>query len=314
MTHTWKPKIAVLGAGAMGSAFGGLLREGGLDVVLINIWQEHVDAINRNGLKIVGHGGDRFIPIQATTDPRQVDPVDVVLVQCKAPDTAVAVKNALNIFKDDTVAISFQNGLGNEEIIGEVIGMDKVLGGVTAQGASMVEASVVMNYSDLPSHIGEMPGGRSKRVEMIAAVFTKAGLQTDASDNIRYDIWKKLLANIALSPTCAVANLTIKGVMGIPELRETAFEALNEAAVVAEAEGLDLDVNETQEVLMQVTGEGGTGDNKSSLCVDILNRRPSEIDFINNAIVKLGQKHNIPTPVNKTLVAAVKGLESHYLG
>ena len=314
MTHTWKPKIAVVGAGAMGSLFGGLLCEGGLDVALIDIWGEHVDTINRNGLKIVGHGGDRFIPIVATTDPSRLDPVDVVLVQCKATETTVAVKNAFNIFKEDTVAISFQNGLGNEEVIGEVIGMDRVLGGVTAQGASMVEAGVVMNYSDLPSHIGEMVGGSSERSERIAAAFSEAGLQTDASENILYDIWKKLLANIALSPTCAVANLTINEVMGLPELRETSFEALSEAAVVAKAEGLDLDVNETKEVLMQISGQGGTGDNKSSLCVDILNQRPSEIDFINNAVVKLGRKHNIPTPVNKTLVAVVKGLESHYLG
>ncbi|MBV7335827.1 hypothetical protein KFU94_47825 [Chloroflexi bacterium TSY] len=91
------------------------------------------------------------------------------------------------------------------------------------------------------------------------------------------------------------------------------FDALEEAAAVARAEGLALDADETKEVLMQIVGEGGTGDNKSSLCIDILNRRQSEIDFINGAVVKLGQKHGIPTPVNKTLVAAVKGLESHFL-
>ena len=308
-----EPRIAVLGAGAMGGLFGGLLREGGLDVTLIDVKEAHVHAIERSGLKIVGYGGDRYIRIEATTNPEEVDPVDVVLVQCKAADTAKAVRGARNIFKDDTVAISFQNGLGNEEVIGEVVCMERVLGGVTAQGASVVEAGVVRNYGDLPSHIGEMQRGLSERAERIAAAFTRAGLQTDAADNIRYNIWKKLMANIALSPTCAVANLTIKQVMGLAELRETAFEALNEAALVARAEGFDLDANETQEVLLQIAGEGGTGDNKSSLCVDILNKRKSEIDFINGAIVRLGQKHGIPTPVNKTLVAAVKGLESHYL-
>ena len=101
--------------------------------------------------------------------------------------------------------------------------------------------------------------------------------------------------------------------MQVPELREAAFEALNEAADVARAEGIDLDLKETQEMLNQITGEGGTSDNKSSLCVDILNRRKSEIDFINGAVVRLGRKHGIPTPVNKTLVAVVKGHESHYI-
>lgn len=309
----WKPTIAVIGAGAMGSVFGGLLAEGGLDVTLIDVWQEHVDCIKRNGLMMVGYGGTRYITVGATTDPRQLAAVDVVFVQCKAPYTRQAVGQALNLFGEDTVAISFQNGLGNEETIAEVIGMERVLGGVTAQGASVEGPGIVRNYSDLPSHIGEMMGAVSTRTRRIAAALTAAGLHTSASSNIRYDIWKKLLANIALSPTCAVANLTIKEVFAIPELKEIAFEALDEAAAVARREGLELDVAETREVIGQIAGPTGTGDNKSSLCVDILNRRPSEIDAINGAIVRLGKKHGIPTPVNKTLVAAVKGLESHYL-
>ncbi|MEM7030478.1 MAG: ketopantoate reductase family protein [Chloroflexota bacterium] len=313
MTDTWKPTIAVIGAGAMGCLFGGLLSEGGLKVTLIDIWQAHVDTINRDGLRLIGYGGDRYVPITATVDPKNVKPVDVVLVQCKAAFTTEAIQNAKHIFRADTVAISFQNGLGNEEIIGDVIGMEHVLGGVTAQGSSVAAPGAVRNYSDLPSQIGEMSGGISERAKQIAAAFTAAGLQTTASANIRFDIWKKLLANIALSPTCAVANLTINQVMRHPELRETAFNALDEATIVAKAEGFEFDANETREVLMQIAGAGGTGDNKSSLCVDILNKRPSEIDMINGMIVELGKKHHIPTPVNKTLVAAVKGLESHYL-
>ena len=169
------------------------------------------------------------------------------------------------------------------------------------------------NYSDMPTNIGEMRGGMSERVKRIADALTNAGLQTAGSDDIRYDIWKKLMANTAVSATCAVANLTIKQMMSVPELRETDFAALNEAAAVARAEGIDLDVTEAQDVLPKISGEDGTGDNKSSLCLDILSRRPSEIDFINGAVARLGKRHGIPTPVNQTLVAAVKGLESHYL-
>ncbi|MBV7335829.1 2-dehydropantoate 2-reductase [Chloroflexi bacterium TSY] len=224
MSDSWKPTLAVIGAGAMGGVFGGLLCEGGLDVTLIDINHALVDQINHKGLKIVGYGGDRYVPIRATTDPTHLEPVDVVLVQCKAPYTADAVTRAKRIFLEDTVAISFQNGLGNEEVIGSVIGMERVLGGVTAQGASVEAPGVVRNYADLPSHIGEMEGGISERAERIAAALTQAGLQTDAAENIRYDIWKKLMANIALSPTCAVANLTIRQVINVPELRETAFD------------------------------------------------------------------------------------------
>lgn len=309
----WKPTVAVVGAGAMGCLFGGLLAEGGLDVTLIDVWQEHVDRINGKGLQMVGYGGDRSIPVRATTDPSGLEPVDVLFVQCKAPYTKEAVGRVLHLLREDSVAISFQNGLGNEENIGEVTGIERVLGGVTAQGAAVEGPGAVRNFGDLPTHIGEMGGGVSERSRRIAAALDRAGLQTSAAADIRQAIWKKLLANIAISPTSAIANLTIKQVFALPELKETAFEALDEAVEVARAEGVDLNAAETREVIDQIAGPEGTGDNKSSLCVDILNRRPCEVDVINGAVLKLGRKHGIPTPVNKTLVAAVKALESHYL-
>ena len=309
----WKPKIAVVGAGAMGCLFGGLLAEGGLDVTLVDVLQEHVDRINQDGLRIVGYGGDRSIPVRATTEPSGLPAVDVLFVQCKAPYTKEAVRRVLHLLRDDSVAISFQNGLGNEENIGEVVGMGRVLGGVTAQGAAVEGPGAVRNFGNLPTHIGEMGGGLSERSERIAAALDRAGLQTTAVPDIRQAIWKKLLANIAISPTSAIANMTIKQVFAVPELRETAFEALDEAVEVARAEGVELNAAETREVIDLIAGPTGTGDNKSSLCVDIINRRPCEIDVISGAVVQLGRKHDIPTPVNKTLVAAVKALESHYL-
>ena len=308
-----KPKIAVVGAGAMGCLFGGLLAEGGLDVTLVDVLQEHVDRINRDGLRIVGYGGDRSIPVRATTEPSGLPAVDVLFVQCKAPYTKEAVRRVLHLLRDDSVAISFQNGLGNEENIGEVVGMERVLGGVTAQGAAVEGLGAVRNFGNLPTHIGEMGGGLSERAQRIAAALDRAGLQTTAVPDIRQAIWKKLLANIAISPTSAITNMTIKQVFAVPELRETAFEALDEAVEVARAEGVELNAVETREVIDQIAGPTGTGDNKSSLCVDIINRRPCEIDVISGAVVQLGRKHGIPTPVNKTLVAAVKALESHYL-
>src|SRR5713226_8878564 len=93
MQETWKPNhVVVIGAGAMGCLFGGLLREGGLNVTLVDIWRQHVDAINRNGLRILGHGGDRYIPVRATTNPREIEKADVVLVQCKALHTTEALR------------------------------------------------------------------------------------------------------------------------------------------------------------------------------------------------------------------------------
>ena len=185
------PKVAVVGAGAMGSLFGGLLAEGGLDVRLVNIWQEHVDAINANGLKMVGHGGERLIPVKATSDPSTIGSVDAVFFQCKAIYNADAATSVKHLFDNErTVAISFQNGLGNEEEIESILGDGKVLGGLTAQGANIEEPGVIRNHAELPSTLGEMQGGMSDRAIALARAFTEHGLPTEASENIRYNIWK----------------------------------------------------------------------------------------------------------------------------
>ena len=313
MTEWEKPKVAVLGAGAMGSMFGGLLGAGGLEVTLIDVWAEHVAAVRENGLRLVGDESERMVAVAATTEPAEAGEADVVLVHCKAYHTTAAVGAAQTLFGADTVAISFQNGLGNEETIGEVIGIERVLGGTTAQGASILGPGAVRYYGDLPSQIGELGGGASDRAERIAAALTAAGLQTTASAEIRRDIWKKLLTNVALGALSALADLSIAELIAVPELKANSLAALDEAATVARAAGIELSEDDTKAVLTKITGAGGTSANKSSMCVDVLNRRKTEIEVINGAVARLGREHGVPTPVNDTLIAAIIGVETHFV-
>ena len=311
MNEIAMPRVAVVGAGAMGSLFGGLLAEGGLHVTLVDIWREHVEAINANGLRMVGHGGDRVIPVRATSDPSTIHGADVVFFQCKAISNGDAARSVKHLFDNDrTIAISFQNGLGNEEEIAGILGEDKVLGGLTAQGANIEAPGVVRNHAELPSFIGEMTGGVSDRTRTLAAAFSAHGLPTEASENIRHDIWKKLMANIGVSGTSAAPNLTLGGIVRVPELKAIAYRAIDEALAVAKAENVDLDPHAAREVFHQITS--GTPGNKSSLCVDVVNKRPSEVDYIYGAVIALGARHGIDTPVLQTISAVVKGLQSHY--
>ena len=306
-------KLHVLGAGAMGSLFGGLLAEGGLDVTLIDPWREHVDAINANGLRMVGHGGDRLIRVNAAASPAGLAPAQVVFVQCKSNQTEAAITGARGCVGPDTVVISFQNGLGNEELLASTIGEERVLGGATSQGASIEAPGIVRNYAELPSHIGEMSGGISERSKQLAEGLSACGLPCTASENIRIDIWKKLMANVGISAPSGIANLSIKHLMQVPQMRAMAFAAIDEAVEVARATGLDLDSDQAYRSLERIAGPDGSGDNKTSLCNDLLNRRMTEIDFLNGAIVALGKQHGIPTPVNAAFVAAVKALEYRIL-
>ena len=306
--------IVVLGAGAMGSLFGATLAQGGLAVTLVDIRTDHIDAINAQGLKIQGYGGERTVRVRATTSAGELPRADIVLVQTKAPDTAVAVESVRRVFGPNTIAISFQNGLGNEEVIGGIVGPERVLAGLTAQGATQIAPGVVHNYGDLPTCVGELEGGSSARAERIARQFTAAGLRTHASADIRRDMWKKLLGNVGLSPISAITNLTSVEIMSVPELREVVLGAVDEAAAVGAAQGIELDADEARSVLAKLADPSGgdTGQSKSSACTDILNRRRTEVDWINGAIVRLGEKHGIATPINRALVGAIKGLEMHF--
>jgi 2-dehydropantoate 2-reductase len=311
-----RPSVVVIGAGAMGGLFGGLLAEGGLDVTLVDAWPEHVVAIRSGGLRIVGVGGDRNIAVRATTDARDIESADVILFQCKSFANEAAATSAKHLFTGRTVAITFQNGLGNEATLGRVLGDDNVLGGLTAQ-AGLVEApGVVRNFGDLPTYIGEMAGGLSHRTTAIAAAFTRHGLPTWASGEIKREKWKKLLGNVALGAISAVTDLRSVEIMRVPELRQAVFRSVDEAAAVAEAEGISLDVAEAREVLMRLVGTsgGGTGNSKSSMREDIIRRRPTEIDTIHGAVARLARQHTIPTPTIDTMIALVKGIEAQYLG
>ncbi len=310
-----KPEVVIVGAGAMGGLFGGLMAEQGLPVTLVDTWVEHVNAINAHGLRMVGVGGDRPIKVRATADPSPIASADIVLFQCKAFATEAAAASVRHLFGRGAVAVSFQNGLGNEEVIGSVLGIANVMGGLTAQ-AGLVEApGMVRNFGDLPTHVGELKGGLTARAQAVADAFTRHGLPTTASAEIKREKWKKLLGNVALGAISAVTDFRSFEIMAVPELQDIVFRAVDEAAAVAKAEGIPLDVSEARSVLMKLvdTTGGGTGTSKSSMREDIIRRRRTEIDTIHGAVARLGREHGVPTPTIDTMVALVKGLQSQYL-
>jgi len=316
MNQQNQPALVVAGSGAMGCLFGGLLAEGGLKVTLLDIWPEHVAAINKaGGLRFVGYGGERLVPLSATTDAASIKSADVVFFQCKALYNEAAAKSVRHLFNGgETVAISFQNGLGNEQVIAGEIGAKNVLAGLTSQAASIEAPGVVRNYAELLSYIGELKAGLTERVTRLAKVFSEHGLPTEAKADVIRDKWKKLFANISFSATSGATDLTLGEVANHPELRVIALRAIDEAAAVAAADGVKFTQEEAREIFHQLVGPGGSGTNKSSMARDIHYRRPSEVDYIYGTVVTMGQKHKVPTPTLEAMVAIIKGIESHYVG
>ncbi|MBU8881355.1 ketopantoate reductase family protein [Bacillus sp. FJAT-29790] len=302
-------KICILGSGALGSAIGGALAEAGSEVYLINRRKEYVNSINAKGLILRSGIIDRTIKVQARTDCKGIGPVDLIIVLVKSFHTKQAIEDASELIGDQTMIMSLQNGLGNEEILAEVVGKERLLGGKTYVGGVMLgPGHVLAGIKNKYTYIGELDGSITGRVSRVSEVFTKAGLLTVVSSNIIGIIWDKLLINVATGALSGITKLTYGDLYKIPEIRDCAFEAISEGIAVAKANGVALSVENPEEIWLKAA-EGLPDEFKTSMLQSLEKGSVTEIDFINGAVVRWGERSNIPTPVNKALVANIKGIE-----
>jgi 2-dehydropantoate 2-reductase len=306
--------VAVVGAGGMGALFGAILHEGGLEVTLVDTNSEHIDAIKENGLGISGLGDEKRLMVPATDNIKQIERADVVLVQCKGTATREVALAMTHLADAGAVFISFQNGLGNEDILAEVLGLENVFGGLTSMAGAQTAPGQIRDFDRVPSHIGEWGGGMSLRAEAIADALTAAGLETYASADIRIDIWKKLIGNMVMSAVSGITNLTSAEILRLEPLRRVCYAALDEAISVANSQNINLERDVVMRGLELMTAPGGTGDNKSSLCLDVLACRPSEVEFIYGVPLQLADEAGLAVPTLRSFYGLVKGIETHYVG
>ena len=302
-------KICFVGAGALGCAFGGTLAKGGSQVTLVDFNKAHVDAINRDGLIMRENGEDRPVKVSAASDYRNVGVVDLVIVLVKSNVTRSAIEAAQSIVGPDTIVMSIQNGLGHEDVLAEVVGREHLLAGKTYVGGVLLEPGHVgAGVTGKLTHIGELDGSITPRVRKVAEEFTRAGLDTIISPNIVGTIWDKLLINVATGAVSAITGLVYGGLYKVPEVEATAIAAVAEAMAVAKAQGVVLSIKDPRDAWV-MAAEGLPFEFKTSMLQSLERGQVTEVDFINGSVVRAGKACGIPTPVNETLVACVKGIE-----
>lgn len=308
-------KICMLGCGALGSTIGGTLAQGGSEVYFLDQWQDHVQAIQKNGLKMTDEKTTWFVPIDARNSAAGMGPMDLVIVLVKSFQTKDIIEKiqATKVIGHETVVMSLQNGLGNEETIAEIVGKEKVVSGKTYCGGRLLGPGYVSaSVKGKETYIGELDGRRTERIARIAAEFTQAGIHCEVSDNIKGLIWDKLLINVAAGALCAITRLPYGPLYEEPVIKDCAVAAIKEAIDVAKAAGVQLK-SEDPEYPWYAASAGLPPTFKTSMLQSIESKRPTEVDFINGSIVTWGKKYGIATPVNQTLVACVKGIETYVL-
>jgi len=301
-----KMKTVIMGGGAMGSLFGGLLTLSGEDVWLVDIWKENIDAMRSNGLKVEDRGKVQIIPVKATTDVASVGKADLILFFVKTYQTEKAVSDVLVLQKENTVFLTLQNGLGNEEAICKQVDRRKVILGVTGQGATLLGPGHIRHAGWGKTYVGELDEKITDRVTQIAQVFRKAGIETEVSSHIHDLVWEKLLVNVGINALAALTGLKNGQLLDYPETVRLMEALVSEAVEVTKRKEIQIDENPMNRVKVVIEA---TRENRCSMGQDLDYKRRTEIDAINGAVVREAERLGISVPYNQMITDLIKVVE-----
>jgi 2-dehydropantoate 2-reductase len=300
-------RICVVGCGAVGSLFAANLA--GLEDVEVwayDLSREHVDAINRDGLRLSG-AGETLGRLIATSDPAELPACEFGIVATKAMHTSAAVEATAAAFAGGCVA-TVQNGLGNEEAIARYA--ERVIRGTTFPAGKLIGPGQVQWDVKGDTTLGpfEPQPAPFEEIERLAEACTRAGMPTTAVQDARGPQWRKVIFNAATNPVGALTRLTHGRVCEDPGLRRLVTGLVDEGKAVAAAQKIELDAD-PEDLIDHAAKPEVAYDHKASMLQDVEARRPTEIDYLNGGIVRFGVEHGVPTPLNRAIWSLVKGLE-----
>ncbi len=301
-------KISIIGSGAMGSLFGGMLSKSGEDVLLYDVNEAHVKKINSDGLSIrsAATGDTETVHPRASTNPDDTKDSDIFIIFVKSTITRLVAEQFLQLAGENSIVVTLQNGLGNEEIIREIFGKERVAAGVTSQGATFLGPGSINHAGNGPTHLC-MSDKNNEKLKPFVAALNKAGFEADIEDNIENLVWSKLIINVGINALTAITGLENGKLLDYPELKEIMKDLVSEGVKTAEKRGVTLTFPDPLETVFDVCRK--TAKNRSSMLQDFDRGSRTEIDFINYAIVREAEKMGMEAPVNKTVANLVKVME-----
>ena len=316
-------KIAVLGAGAMGSMLGAYLQLGGADVTLLVRRKELADKLENPGIVMrsyTGENGEKSetdpIPMKAACSCEGLEKQDAVLIMVKGCDTKSALEGAASIIGENTKIITLQNGIGNTDIIAESVNKDNIYYGCVNMSAIMSAPAVLDTglFGDVNVVFGSVTKGEEQKKfgDELAGIFNASGIKAAYTEDIDTEVWYKLLVNIAVNAGCGLVRLRGGEAGNDQDFTLLAVDMLKEAIAVGASCGVNLDFNYFMTHILPVARKT-SGLHYPSMAQDMLMKKaPTEIEFINGAVERLGKKAGIPTPVNTTVSRLVRTIERNY--
>jgi len=293
--------LLIIGTGAMACLFASRLAAAGVPAILLGTWQAGLEALRRDGVRVQTADGEQVYPVQVATSPAQCSGTRHALVLVKSWQTARAAAQLAQCLAPDGLALTLQNGLGNQEILTKALGAKRVALGVTTSGATLVEPGLVRPAGEGTTSLGAHP-----RIEPLAALLRQVGFAVEIVPETGDLLWSKLVINAAINPLTALLRVPNGELAARPSARTLMTAAAREAATVAAALDHHLTYDDPAAAAEGVARRTAT--NHSSMFQDVLRGAPTENDAIGGAIVAAAEKHAIPTPVNRTLWLLVRAV------
>ncbi|MEO2082416.1 MAG: 2-dehydropantoate 2-reductase [Desulfurobacteriaceae bacterium] len=300
-------KFVIFGAGGVGGFYGGLLARCGHEVVFI-AREKHLGAMKEKGLTVKSFKHGEWTVkennrVKFTDNPKEAGKADVVLVCVKSYDTEKVAPLIKEMLKEDSVVVSVQNGIENEEILAEYLGKEKVLGATAFVGTYVKEPGVVVHEAAGLLEIGELSGKISERVEKLVEEMKKCGIEARVSRDIRYTLWKKLVWNVAFNPYSVITGATVGEILSLPESREIVKALMEECYRVAEAYGVKLKPSIMEKYLKS---SPDLKDYKTSMLLDFERGKPIELEGITGALIRKAEKAGVDVLYNRCVYGTVK--------
>ncbi len=296
-------RIAILGAGAVGSWFGGYLSANGHEVFLLTTNQAHINAVTERGLQLRAQSGVTVVTPQISQPDEFSEPVELIIALTKTFQLRAALARLSDNVLADTSVLSFQNGLGNAEVIAEAVGIENTWIGVTMLPVDKIAPGVVECMGAGTTWFGHATGVHLPMARTIQALFADTALNVQYDQFIQKRVWEKVAFNAGMNAVCALANGTPGTIASYPPAKELVITAAKEVAEVAEALGVNIELHSVMNTIKFACEKHA--DHIPSMRQDLLDGKPTEVGAINGAIVEKAKKAGIPVPVNQMLATLI---------
>jgi 2-dehydropantoate 2-reductase len=304
MSYDHAMHFAVVGAGNMGCVYGGNLARIGQEVSMIDIWEEHIDAIRRDGLRISGLRGDYTVRVGAATSPAGIPKADVVLICVNSYSTKEAGLTASAILKDQGYVLTLQNGVGNVETLTGILGAGRLLAGLSFQSGDLESPGKVAHTNNGETFLGELDRARTERLETIRALFDQAGLNPVLVDDVVTTIWAKFVHNCGINALCAITGLRPGEIHEVPSFDEFQTGIIEETVALVRAKGIVLPDADPVSTIKEYCAHKF---HRPSMMQHLDRGQLTEIDSLNGYVARESAHVGMAAPCNDALTRIMHG-------